>query len=150
MIAAIGQQKVLRRRSAAHPLPRQPGSPPAGASARRGRERRFHRPAGRAQMRLRARPALRFPPLAWLAGIPRLHLALGAAALAAALLPLAFRPASPAALSLPSGGENVLLAYLAPADGREPEPQGGPPLTLRTNSYTVQVGDTLSGIAQRS
>jgi len=101
-------------------------------------------------MRLRARPAPRFPPLAWLAGIPRLHLALGAAALAAALLPLAFRPASPAALSLPSGGENVLLAYLAPADGREPAPQGGPPLTLRTNSYTVQVGDTLSGIAQRS
>ncbi len=100
-------------------------------------------------MRLRARPAARFRPLAWLAGIPRLHLALGAAALAAALAPLAFRTSSPAAISLPAGGEDVLLAYLAPADSPAPAAQGGPPLTLQTSTYTVQAGDTLSGIAQR-
>ncbi len=100
-------------------------------------------------MRLRARPAARFRPLAWLARIPRLHLALGAAALAAALVPLAFRPSSPAALSLPAGGEDVLLAYLAPADSPAPATQGGLPLSLRTSTYTVQAGDTLSGIAQR-
>jgi murein DD-endopeptidase MepM/ murein hydrolase activator NlpD len=100
-------------------------------------------------MRLRARPAPRFRPLAWVAGVPRLHLALGAAALAAALVPLVFRPSAPAALSLPSGGENVLLAYLAPTEP-SPPPQAGSPLSLRTTSYTVQGGDTLSGIAQRS
>jgi murein DD-endopeptidase MepM/ murein hydrolase activator NlpD len=100
-------------------------------------------------MRLQARPAPRFRPLGWLAGIPRLHLALGAAALAAALAPLAFRPSSPAALSLPAGGENVLLAYLAPAGLPAPAPQGGLPPTLRMTAYTVQGGDTLSGIAQR-
>jgi murein DD-endopeptidase MepM/ murein hydrolase activator NlpD len=107
-------------------------------------------------MRLQARPAPRFRPLAWLAGIPagnrRLHvrLALGAAALAAALAPLVFRPSAPAALSLPAGGESVLLAYLAPADLPAPARQGGTPLTLRLTTYTVQGGDTLSGIAQRS
>jgi murein DD-endopeptidase MepM/ murein hydrolase activator NlpD len=151
MIAAIGQQKILRRRSAVQSLPRRPGSPPAGRFARGGPERGFRRPAGRAQMRLQARSAPRFRPLAWLAGIPRLHLALGAAALAAALVPLLLRPASPAALSLPAGGEDALLDYLAPAGGQAPAsaPQGGLPLTLSTSAYTVQAGDTLSGIAQR-
>jgi murein DD-endopeptidase MepM/ murein hydrolase activator NlpD len=150
MIAAIGQQKVLRRRSAVRPLPRRPGSAPAGGVSRQGRERGFRRPAGRAQMRLQAHPAARFRPLAWLAGIPRLQLALGAAALAAALVPLLFRPSSPAALSLPVGGEEALLDYLVPAGGSGSAPQGSLPATLQTRTYTVQAGDTLSGIAQHS
>jgi murein DD-endopeptidase MepM/ murein hydrolase activator NlpD len=102
-------------------------------------------------MRLRARP-LRFRPLTrplrWLAGIPRPHLVLGAAVLAAALVPLALRTSAPASLSLPAGDENVLLAYLVPG---EAPAQGSPQLigSLRLSSYTVQSGDTLSGIAQR-
>ncbi len=147
MIAAIGQQKVLRRRSAVHSLP------PAGGH----RPGRGFRPA-RAQMRLRAGPARRFRPLAWLAriaaGIPRLHLrlrlALGAAVLAAALVPIVWRPSPPATFSLPAGGEEALLAYLSPPDSPAPPAQGGSPLTLRTRAYTVQAGDTLSGIAQRA
>ena len=100
-------------------------------------------------MRLRARPSPRFQPLAWLARIPRLHLALGAAALAAALAPLAFRVSAPQALSLPAGGENVLLAYLAPPESASPAVQGGSPPSLRVSAYTVQAGDSLSAIAQR-
>ena len=100
-------------------------------------------------MRLRARPSPRFQPLAWLARIPRLHLALGAAALAAALAPLAFRVSAPQALSLPAGGENVLLAYLAPPESTSPMAQGGSPPSLRVSAYTVQAGDSLSAIAQR-
>ena len=100
-------------------------------------------------MRFQARPAPRFRPLAWLAGIPRLHLALGALGLAAALVPLAFQPSAPAALSLPAGEENVLLAYLVPPESPAPAAPGGSPLTLRTSGYTVQGGDTLSSIAQR-
>jgi murein DD-endopeptidase MepM/ murein hydrolase activator NlpD len=154
MIAAIGQQKVLRRRSSAHSASRPPGGLSAGGPARRssGREGGVARRAGRAQMRLRARP-LRvrplFRPLRWLAGISRPHLALGAAVLAAALVPLALRTSAPVALSLPAGDENVLLAYLVPGDA--PPARRGPPLigSLRLSSYTVQSGDTLSGIAQR-
>jgi murein DD-endopeptidase MepM/ murein hydrolase activator NlpD len=97
-------------------------------------------------MSLQARRAPRL--LARLAGIPRLHLALGAAALAAALLPLLVRTSPPPPLSLPAGGENVLLAYLAPPESAAVA-RGGTPPSLRTSSYTVQGGDTLSGIAQR-
>lgn len=100
-------------------------------------------------MRLRARPSPRFRPLAWLARIPRLHLALGAAALVAALVPLAFRVSAPQALSLPAGGEHVLLAYLAPPESASPAVQGGSPPSLRVSAYTVQAGDSLSAIAQR-
>jgi murein DD-endopeptidase MepM/ murein hydrolase activator NlpD len=100
-------------------------------------------------MRLQARTTPRFRPLAWLAAIPRLHLALGALGLAAALVPLALRPSVPAAFSLPVGEENVLLGYLVPPESPPPAAQGGSPLTLRTSAYTVQGGDTLSGIAQR-
>jgi murein DD-endopeptidase MepM/ murein hydrolase activator NlpD len=146
MIAAIGQQKVLRRRSAVRAHPRQSGGQPVVAVA--PRVGRGFLP-GRAQVSLRARPAPRFRPLAWLAGVPRLHLALGAAVLAAALVPLLLRPSAPAALSLPAGGEEALLAFLAPTDDPAPAAQGGLPLTLRTRAYTVQAGDTLSGIAQR-
>jgi murein DD-endopeptidase MepM/ murein hydrolase activator NlpD len=100
-------------------------------------------------MRLRAGPSPRFQPLAWLARIPRLHLALGAAALAAALVPLVFRVSAPQALSLPAGGESALLAYLAPPESASPAAQGGSPPSLRVSSYTVQAGDSLSAIAQR-
>ena len=55
----------------------------------------------------------------------------------------------PAAFSLPAGEENVLLGYLVPPESPPPAAQGGSPLTLRTSAYTVQAGDTLSGIAQR-
>jgi len=100
-------------------------------------------------MRLRAGPSPRFRLPGWLARIPRLKLALGAAALAAALAPLAFRAPAPQALDLPPGGENVLLAFLAPAESAAPAVQGGAPPSLRLAAYTVQEGDTLSGIAQR-
>jgi murein DD-endopeptidase MepM/ murein hydrolase activator NlpD len=153
MIAAIGQQKVLRRRSAAGALLRRPGGGPAAGESSGGlaggRRQRGFRLEGRAQARLRTHRARLFRPLAWLAGIPRLHLALGALGLAAALVPLAFRPVPTPSLSLPAGEENVLLAYLAPTGEPAPEPRGGLPPSLRTSSYTVQGGDTLSGIAQR-
>jgi len=150
MIAAIGQQKVLRRRSAAHSVTRPPGNQPGDVSARRSMLRvgGAARRAGRAQVRLRARPLARFRPLTWLGGIPRLHLALGAAVLAASLVPLALRTPAPAPLSLPAGEEQVLAAYLAPG---EPPASGTTPLigTLKLSTYTVRGGDTLSGIAQR-
>lgn len=109
------------------------------------------RPAGKAGMRLRAVPAQRFRLPAWLRRIPRWELALGAAVLAAALVPLTLRPSTPPALSLPAGEENVLLRHLIPDPGAPPAGEGQSPVigTLRTSSYTIQAGDTLSGIAQR-
>lgn len=138
MIAAIEQQKVIRRRSYPQFSPR----------------RRQSAPAGQAKIRVvrRSGPGA----LAWLRHIPRRELALGAALALGVLVPLAFRVSASvplrAAISLPAGSEeqSVLYQHLIPEEPAEA--QGSKPAnigTLRTSRYTIQQGDTLSSVAQR-
>lgn len=84
--------------------------------------------------------------------LPRLELVVAAAALAAVLAPLLLHSSHKAPpLSLPEPERSVLLEYLAP----EPLPAqpGSSPAaigSLRLSRYTIQPGDTISGVAQRA
>ena len=87
----------------------------------------------------------------------RLELLLAAGLLAASLAPLAVRLSLPNpathAILLPSGaeGESALLQYLLPEGSSTSGPAELHPDavdTLRTRTYTVRTGDTISGIAQ--
>jgi murein DD-endopeptidase MepM/ murein hydrolase activator NlpD len=138
MIAAIEQQKVIRRRSAPHPLPRRTLPPPLR----------------QAQIRVvrRSGPGA----AAWLQRIPRRELLLGGALALGVLAPLAFRVSTPVpsrlAIGLPGAGEeeNILYQHLIPEESSADKGPQAPKLgTLRTSRYTIQQGDTLSSVAQR-
>jgi murein DD-endopeptidase MepM/ murein hydrolase activator NlpD len=138
MIAAIEQQKVIRRRSAPPPL-----------------SRRTQPPVLR-QAQIRVVPRSGQGAAAWLRRIPRRELALGVALALGVLAPLASRVStavpSRLAIGLPGAGEgeNILYQHLIP---EEPSSDKGPQTpkigTLRTSRYTIQQGDTLSSVAQR-
>jgi len=147
MVAAIGQQKVLRRRSIPHVRP-----------LRDLRPKRPLRDLRAAQVRVRARRVPKLLP-GWtgrLRRLPRLELIVAAAALAGLLVPLLFRSAAVSPLrpplTLPAVDRSVLLEFLLPEGDSPPaEAAAGASAvgTLRTRAYTVQSGDTISGIAQR-
>jgi murein DD-endopeptidase MepM/ murein hydrolase activator NlpD len=138
MIAAIEQQKVVRRRSYPQLSPR----------------RQHPATAGQARIRVVRRSGR--GALAWIKHIPRRELVLGAVLALGVLVPLAFRvtaavPLRPT-ISLPAGSEEqgILYQHLIPD-----EPAAGPGSrpanigSLRLSQYTIQLGDTLSSVAQR-
>lgn len=138
MIAAIEQQKVVRRRSVAR-SPRHRSPPSHGA-----------------QLRIRVSRRLLPEAAARLLVPNRRELLLACALAAAALAPLAFRysasGSSRLTIALPGAGEaqSILYQHLIP-DEAEAVKEGGEAniAALRFSRYKVRQGDTLSLIAQR-
>ncbi|MBN2553769.1 MAG: M23 family metallopeptidase [Spirochaetales bacterium] len=174
MIAVIEQQKVQRRKPAkeqgggarilefTYPGQRRP--PQIKRSSWRTVQR-IRRPPRRAVLRTHAIPRAKAPAAGkpfrirgLLENIPRADLILAAAAALCVLIPLGFRlpflaPAQ-GPIELPTGAdiESVMVQYLIPEGQGEVEPGTADQKILdsiRTTSYTVRNGDTISGIAQR-